>query len=113
MVIVTYKLIIVALNENEGKHYISPMIFHDESTKDSTINHEETILSYMLKNPYLIFAAIILGYYIYPTLWNKEYFTKLSSDRNNQRILANQGQDIYDYINYRRGLYVSVRSNFS
>jgi hypothetical protein len=88
------------------------MIFHDESTKDK-IHYDETIFSYMLKNPYLIFISLLLGYYIYPTLWNKEYFTNLSDEYNNKRILTDQGQNIYDYINYRRGLYVSVRSNFS
>ncbi len=46
-------------------------------------------------------------------MWNKEYFSNLSIEYNNKKILDGKGKDVYDYINYRRGLYVSVRSNFS
>jgi hypothetical protein len=74
---------------------------------------EDTIFSYLLKNPFLIFVFVVFGYYIYPTMWNKEYFSNLSIEYNNKKILDGKGKDVYDYINYRRGLYVSVRSNFS
>lgn len=99
------------MNESE-KHFISPMIFHDEVLTDNKkIADKETIFSYMLRNPIILIAFIIVGYYIYPTLWKKEYFMALSEDYNNKRIL--EDDDLYGYINYRRGLYVSVRSNFS
>jgi hypothetical protein len=103
----------VALNEDD-KHYISPVIFHEEpEAKKDKIKDNETIFSYMLKNPYLIFIFLIFGYYIYPTMWKKEYFMALSEDFNNKKHLKDGGENIYDYINYRRGLYASVRSNFS
>ena len=108
------------------KHFISPVIFHDEETdeKKSKIKYEETILDSFLKNPILIILFLIFGYYIYPTLWKKEYFMALSEDYNNREIIkyslentnkkhVEKDERIYDYINYRRGLYASVRSNFS
>ena len=107
---------------NEGdQHYISPVIFHDESeTKKGTVDYKDTIISTMLKNPLIILIFIVFGYYIYPTLWKKEYFMALSEDYNNRELVTSNlgyiktnSNGVYDYINYRRGLYVSVRSNFS
>jgi hypothetical protein len=105
----------VVLNDQE-KHYISPVIFHDDSdTSKSKIEYQESISNTILKNPLLIIIFIIFGYYIYPTLWRKDYFMALSEDYNNRDILksSTDTESIYEYINYRRGLYVSVRSNFS
>ncbi len=100
-------------NSNEIKHYISPIIFHDEETKENhKVNLKDSIMSYMLRNPLILFGFLVIGFYVYPTLWKKEFFMELSEDYNNKRILDNHDK-IYDYINYRRGLYVSVRSNFS
>jgi len=89
------------------------LIFHDEETKENEkINLKDTIISYMLRNPLFLFGFLFVGFYIYPNLWKKEFFMNLSEDYNNRRILDNHDK-LYDYINYRRGLYVSVRSNFS
>jgi hypothetical protein len=102
----------LALN-NEERHYISPVIFHEdpENSKNKT-REEDTIFSYMLKNPFIILIFLTIGYYIYPNMWKKDYFMALSEDFNNKKII-DENRKIYDYINYRRGLYVSVRSNFS
>lgn len=98
---------------HEIQHFISPIIFHDEETKENVkVDLKQSIISYMLRNPLIIFAFLVVGFYVYPLLWKKEYFMNLSEDYNNKRILENY-DNIYDYINYRRGLYVSVRSNFS
>ena len=99
--------------KNEIEHYISPVIFHDEETKENNkVNLKDTIISYMLRNPLIIFGFLIFGFYVYPILWKKEFFMEIAEDYNNRRILDNHDK-LYDYINYRRGLYVSVRSNFS
>ena len=101
------------INKNEVEHYISPVIFHDEETKENNkIDLKDTIISYMLRNPLIIFGFLLVGFYVYPLLWKKEFFMELAEDYNNKRILDNKDK-LYDYINYRRGLYVSVRSNFS
>ncbi len=99
--------------ENEVQHYMSPVIFHDEETKENKkIDLKDSIVSYMLRNPLIIFGFLLFGFYVYPILWKKEFFMELAEDYNNKRILDNKDK-LYDYINYRRGLYVSVRSNFS
>lgn len=104
----------VALNEDD-RHFISPLIFHeDPDAKKDSVVEKETIFSFMLKNPFYLFIFIIIGYYIYPNLWKKDYFMSLSEDFNHIQHLKNKKtSDTYDYINYRRGLYASVRSNFS
>ena len=108
----------VALNENQ-KHFISPIIFHDESTTQNKkpIEYKESISETFLKNPLLIILFITISYYIYPSLWKKDYFMALSEDYNQRDLIKHSNpknpENIYDYINYRRGLYVSVRSNFS
>ncbi len=104
----------MALNEGE-KHFVSPVIFHeDPDAKKDSIEEKETIFSYMLRNPFILIMFIVFGYYIYPNLWKKDYFMALSEDFNNKRHLDDRGSvETYDYINYRRGLYASVRSNFS
>jgi len=104
----------VTLNESD-RHYISPTIFHDEGekTKDR-LEYKETIFSTILNNPLYIILFIVFGYFIYPSLWRKDYFMALSEDYNNRDLILHCSSDsLYDYINYRRGLYVSVRSNFS
>ena len=102
-----------AKNYSEIEHYISPVIFHDEETNENNkIDLKDSIISYMLRNPLILFGFMIVGFYVYPYLWKKEYFMNLSEDYNNKKILENHNK-LYDYINYRRGLYVSVRSNFS
>jgi hypothetical protein len=113
MVFISVILInLVALNEDD-KHFISPLVFHDDTDeKKSKINYEETVFSTIIKNPTIIFLFIIFGYYFYPNLWKKDYFMAASEDYNNKRLSLND-EKIYDYINYRRGLYSSVRSNFS
>jgi len=99
--------------ENEVQHFMSPVIFHDEETKENKkIDLKDSIVSYMLRNPLIIFGFLLFGFYVYPILWKKEFFMELAEDYNNKRILDNKDK-LYDYINYRRGLYVSVRSNFS
>ncbi len=104
----------VSLNQSD-QHFISPVIFHDEQKEGTQhLTKEDTILGLMLKNPLLLFAFIIFGYYIYPTLWRKEYFMALGEEFNDSTIgNMKRESDVYDYINYRRGLYVNVRSNFS
>ena len=99
--------------KNEIEHYISPVIFHDEETKENNkVDLRDTIVSYMLRNPLILFGFLLFGFYVYPLLWKKEFFMELAEDYNNKRILDNHDK-LYDYINYRRGLYASVRSNFS
>lgn len=102
--------LLVSLNK-DNKHFVSPVIFHDQPN-DKTLNEKETVFSYFLRHPLLIFGFIIVGYYIYPLMWKKDYFVNLAFETNNKRVLL-ESENIYDYINYRRGLYVNVRSNFS
>jgi len=102
------------MNE-DNKHFVSPFIFHDESLdefKKNKIKYDQTVFATILKNPILLLIFVIFGYYIYPSLWKKDYFMALSEDFNNLKLVDDEN-DLYDYINYRRGLYVSVRSNFS
>lgn len=98
---------------NQVEHFISPVIFHDEETKETNkVNLKDSIVSYMLRNPLILFGFMLFGFYVYPLMWKKEFFMELAEDYNNKRILDSH-DTLYDYINYRRGLYVSVRSNFS
>ncbi len=89
-------------------------MFHDENENENRnkIRYEETVFTTIIKNPIVIFIFILFGYYIYPSLWKKDYFMALSEDFNNLK-LSKEDVRVYDYINYRRGLYASVRSNFS
>jgi hypothetical protein len=108
-------------SSDQSSHYISPLIFHDEESfikGKSKITHKDTVFSFLLRNPFFVFFFIVIGYYIYPSLWNKDYFMALSENYNNKKVLdilksQQRDESIYDYVNYRRGLYVSVRSNFS
>lgn len=100
-------------NSNEIKHFISPLIFHDEESKSNEKGDlKGGVVNFLLKNPFIIFGFLLFGFYFYPLMWNKEFFMNLSDDYNNKKIIDNH-KNIYDYINYRRGLYASVRSNFS
>jgi hypothetical protein len=100
--------------DNKENHFVSTAIFQEESTKKFEEN--ETPLSILLKNPLLMIIFFITGYILYPKLWKKEYFSKRSLERNNDNIYLSyrdNGETLYNYMNYRRGLYACVRSNFS
>jgi len=100
-------------SNNTNNNYISPAIFHDEEEENNKHNikaDSDSPLKILLANPIVLMIFLSVGYYFYPMLWKKEYFMNLSQDFNNLKLL---NQNTYDYVNYRRGLYISVRSNFS
>ena len=100
--------------DKENKHYISTAIFQEENTKK--FHEKDTPISILIRNPLGIIIFFIVVYILYPRLWKKEYFSKRTLERNNLTIFKTYNSIYYtryNYINYRRGLYACVRSNFS
>ena len=109
------------LENGNVHHYISTNIFKDNTeTSYIQIDEDKSILKIIMSNPLLLLTLSLLIYYLYPKLWRKTDWSNLSLRRNNFKILnllsasndSNSNKDIYEYINYRRGLYCNVRANF-
>lgn len=117
----------------ENEHFINPVIFKDSEKSSNSgnsivfeVNEDNSILKTILSNPLLLLLLFGFSYYVYPKIWNKKDYSNLSLHRNNIKILriydshyldnddcSFKNKELYDYINYRRGLYVNVRSNFN
>ena len=119
-------------NDNNSKHFISSFVYKDNGNYSKTIESKylkisddtelnNSTIKVILSNPFVILLVLILISYIYPNIWKKENYCELSLRRNNKRlqiimndiIANNDNKNLYNYINYRRGLYANVRSNFN
>lgn len=129
-----------SLQNIKSENYLTNKIFINEKENKSIIDNitkieeNKSIFYNILSNPFAIILLIIFGYIIYPNIWIKDKYLNLSLMKNNskcyksilqfeQNMIENQNKidfilenepnkELLNYIQYRKTLYMNLRSNF-